>query len=155
MVSSLSRSPHAQVQENSRDPGVSILVCGYNDLVELTLQALEAFGQRAVVVAPGPRPYPKEDWEYLQGDPRQPEVLRQAGIERVKVALLLEDSDQANFELALLIRDLNPQVRVVSRLFNHSLARYLDSALPQHFSLSVAAAVVAADGLRGGGGGSQ
>lgn len=148
MVSSLSRSPHAQVQENSRDPGVSILVCGYNDLVELTLQALEAFGHRAVVVAPDLPPHLEEQWQYLQADPRQPGVLQRAGIERIRVALLLEDSDQANFELALLIRDLNPQVRVVSRLFNHSLARYLDSALPQHFSLSVAALAAPAFALK-------
>jgi voltage-gated potassium channel Kch len=91
MVSSLSRSPHAQVQENSRDPGVSILVCGYNDLVELTLQALEAFGHRAVVVAPDLPPHLEEQWQYLQADPRQPGVLQRAGIERIRVALLLED----------------------------------------------------------------
>ncbi|MFS8864191.1 NAD-binding protein, partial [Synechococcus sp. H55.9] len=141
MVGSLSHQwLDEQLQDNGRDPGVFILVCGYNDLAALTLQILEDFGQRAVVVAPGPRPsLLKEQWQYLEGDPHQPEVLRRAGIERIKVALLVEDNDQANFELALLIRDLNPQVRIVSRLFNTGLARYLDSILPQHFSLSVAA----------------
>ncbi|MFS8909586.1 NAD-binding protein [Synechococcus sp. H60.3] len=150
MVGSLSHQwLDEQLQDNGRDPGVFILVCGYNDLAALTLQILEDFGQRAVVVAPGPRPsLLKEQWQYLEGDPHQPEVLRRAGIERIKVALLVEDNDQANFELALLIRDLNPQVRIVSRLFNTGLARYLDSILPQHFSLSVAALAAPAFALK-------
>ncbi len=149
MVGSLSQGPDEQLQDNGRDPGASLLICGYNDLAALTLQILEDFGQRAVVVAPGPRPSSlKEPWQYVEGDPHQPEVLRRAGIERIKVALLLEDNDQANFELALLIRDLNPQARIVSRLFNTGLARYLDSILPQHFSLSVAGLAAPAFALK-------
>jgi len=149
MVGSPSQGPDEQLQDNGRDPGAFLLVCGYNDLAALTLQILEDFGQRAVVVAPGPRPsLLKEPWQYVEGDPHQPEVLRRAGIERIKVALLLEDNDQANFELALLIRDLNPQARIVSRLFNTGLARYLDSILPQHFSLSVAGLAALAFALK-------
>ncbi len=148
MTRSLSDLPHVQPQDNGRDPSASILVCGYNDLVELTLQALEAFGQQAVVVDPNPLPNLKKRWRHLQGDPRQPEVLQRGGIGRVKVVLLLEDNDQANFELALLIRDLNPQARIISRLFNTSLAHYLDSVLPQHFSLSVAALAAPAFALK-------
>ncbi|MEN9221782.1 MAG: NAD-binding protein [Thermostichus sp. BF3_bins_97] len=148
MARSLTDLPGVQPQDNGRDPGTAILVCGYNDLVELTLQALEAFGQRAVVVDPNPLPDPKKRWRHLQGDPRQPEVLRRAGIERVKGVLLLQDNDQANFELALLIRDLNPQARIISRLFNRSIAHYLDSVLPQHFSLSIAALAAPAFALK-------
>ncbi|MCF2970132.1 NAD-binding protein [Synechococcus sp. Nb3U1] len=148
MTGSLSDLPRLQPQDNSRDPDAAILVCGYNDLVELTLQALEAFGQRALVVDPQPLPTQIHRWRHLRGDPRQREVLQQAGIEGVKVVLLLQDNDQANFELALLIRDLNPQVRIVSRLFNRSIAAYLDSVLPQHFSLSIAALAAPAFALK-------
>ncbi len=148
MVRSLSQGPDEQRQANGWDLGAPILICGSNELVELTLQTLEDFGQRAVVVAPQPRPSWAEPWQYVEGDPCQAEVLRQAGIEQIKVALLLEDNDQANFELALLIRDLNPQARIVSRLFNPGLARYLDSILPQHFSLSVAGLAAPAFALK-------
>ncbi|MCJ2543219.1 NAD-binding protein [Thermostichus vulcanus] len=148
MARSLSDLPQLQPQDDGRDPEAAILVCGYNDLVELTLQALEAFGQRALVVDPQPLPTPIHRWRQLRGDPRQREVLQRAGIERVKVVLLLQDDDQANFELALLIRDLNPQVRIISRLFNRSIASYLDSVLPQHFSLSVAALAAPAFALK-------
>jgi Trk K+ transport system NAD-binding subunit len=148
MADSLSQELAGQLQDNGRDPGASILVCGYNDLAELTLEILEEFGQRAVVVAPCLPPSRKGEWQYLEGDPQQAEVLRRAGMERIKVALLLEDNDQANFELALLIRDLNPQARIVSRLFNTGLARYLDSILPQHFSLSVAGLAAPAFALK-------
>ncbi|MFQ3613539.1 MAG: NAD-binding protein, partial [Cyanobacteriota bacterium] len=145
---SLSDLPQLQPQDDGRDPEAAILVCGYNDLVELTLQALGAFGQRALVVDPQPLPTPIHRWRQLRGDPRQREVLQRAGIERVKVVLLLQDNDQANFELALLIRDLNPQVRIISRLFNRSIASYLDSVLPQHFSLSIAALAAPAFALK-------
>ncbi|MEN9236879.1 MAG: NAD-binding protein [Thermostichus sp. DG_1_6_bins_120] len=148
MARALSDLPQLQPQDNGREPDAAILVCGYNDLVELTLQALLAFGQRALVVDPQPLPSRTRHWHQLRGDPRQREVLQRAGIERVKVVLLLQDDDQANFELALLIRDLNPQVRIVSRLFNRSIAHYLDSVLPQHFSLSVAALAAPAFALK-------
>ncbi len=148
MAGSLSQTPGVHLQDNGCPLGASVLLCGYNDLAELTLEILEEFGQRAVVVAPCPPPSRKGGWQYLQGDPHRAEVLRQAGIEQIKVALLLDDNDQANFELALLIRDLNPQARIVSRLFNPSLARYLDSILPQHFSLSVAGLAAPAFALK-------
>ncbi len=122
MAGSLSQTPGVHLQDNGCPLGASVLLCGYNDLAELTLEILEEFGQRAVVVAPCPPPSRKGGWQYLQGDPHRAEVLRQAGIEQIKVALLLEDNDQANFELALLIRDLNPQARIVSRLFGLNFA---------------------------------
>ncbi|MFQ3613165.1 MAG: hypothetical protein SNJ68_05535, partial [Cyanobacteriota bacterium] len=65
MVRSLSDLPQLQSQDNGRDPDAAILVCGYNDLVELTLQALEAFGQRALVVDPQPLPTPIHRWRQL------------------------------------------------------------------------------------------
>ncbi len=148
MARSLSNLPQLQPQENGRDPEATILVCGYNDLAELTLQVLQAFGQRALVVDPQPLPPHIHQWRHLRGDPRQREVLQRAGIERAKVVLLLQDNDQGNFELALLIRDLNPQVRIISRLFNRGIAAYLDSVLPQHFSLSTAALAAPAFALK-------
>ncbi|MGQ9838104.1 MAG: NAD-binding protein [Cyanobacteriota bacterium] len=96
---------------------------------------MQAFGQGALVVDPQPLPAQTHRWHQLQGDPRQREVLQRAGIKPAKVVVLLQDNNPANFELALLIRDLNPQVRIISRLFNRSIAAYLDLVLPQHFSL--------------------
>jgi len=56
------------------------------------------------------------------GDPLREETLRAARIETARACALLGDSDLTNLHVALEAEELAPQVRVVMRLFNTSLA---------------------------------
>ncbi|MDX2273696.1 MAG: NAD-binding protein [Cyanobacteriota bacterium] len=126
----------------------SLVICGYDQLVAQTIEVLIEFGRTALVVdLKRPEVLP-EGCQFLQADFRRRSVLEQIGIEQVRVVLLLHDGDQDNFETALLIRELNPRARIVSRLFNRTLGRYFDQAIPNHFSLSTSALVSPAFALR-------
>jgi Trk K+ transport system NAD-binding subunit len=58
----------------------------------------------------------------IHGNGRQPKALEQAGINRARAIILATSDDLANLDAALSARDLNPQVRVVLRLFDDTLA---------------------------------
>jgi Trk K+ transport system NAD-binding subunit len=71
-----------------------------------------------------------------EGDCRDPDVLRDVGIMQATGVLLLSDSDLLNVEAALRIREIRKDIRIVSRIFQRHLARSLDDAIPNHYSLS-------------------
>lgn len=59
----------------------------------------------------------------IEGDVRQREVLRQAGVAKAQAVVICTNNDLANLEAALNCRELNPNVRLVVRLFDAELAR--------------------------------
>lgn len=56
-------------------------------------------------------------------------ALEVAGIDRADVVLALTDDDAANLEIALVAKEVNPRVRVVTRLFDHALAARVERTL--------------------------
>ena len=59
----------------------------------------------------------------LIGDASRETTLRQAGLERCRALMTVARNDVINLEVALQGRHLNPQVRVLVRLFDDDLAR--------------------------------
>jgi len=58
----------------------------------------------------------------LKGDGRQRKILEQANTAKARSVLLVTDDDLANLDAALTAREINPDVRVVVRLFDDTLA---------------------------------
>jgi Trk K+ transport system NAD-binding subunit len=58
----------------------------------------------------------------VQGDGRQSKVLKEAGVPVAQSIILASDDDLTNLDAALTSRDLNPNIRVVLRLFDDTLA---------------------------------
>ncbi|WP_327342323.1 potassium channel family protein [Streptomyces europaeiscabiei] len=88
----------------------------------------------------GAAPDATDDGQVLEASELTDEVLAAAGVARaVAVALVYED-DEVNIRAALIARRLNPQVRLVIRLYNRKLGQQLEELLDQ-------AAVVASPGL--------
>jgi voltage-gated potassium channel len=56
------------------------------------------------------------------GDGRQKKTLEQAGASVARAIILASDDDLTNLDAALTARDLNPQIRVVLRLYDDTLA---------------------------------
>lgn len=124
------------------------MICGYDELARLTLETLMQFGQTALVIDRQVPEEPLEGCQFVQGDFRNRRTLHQIGVESARVVMLLRADDQENFETALLVRDLNPQARIISRLFNRNLAHHFDRQIPNHFSLSTSALSSPAFGLK-------
>jgi Trk K+ transport system NAD-binding subunit len=64
----------------------------------------------------------------ILGDGRQKKTLEQAGVPRARSIILATDSDLANLDAALTAQDLNPQIAVVLRLFDETLATKVEGA---------------------------
>ena len=77
----------------------------------------------------------------VRGDARVTKTLEAAGVRRAKAVILATQDDLANLDAALTARDLNPEARIVLRLFDESLAEKVQGS----FSLpAVSTAKVAA-----------
>jgi voltage-gated potassium channel len=59
----------------------------------------------------------------LEGDVRDYELLKQAGIERANAVVVCTDDDLANLESAIHCREINPTIRIVLRMFDAELAK--------------------------------
>jgi Trk K+ transport system NAD-binding subunit len=66
------------------------------------------------------------------------EALARAGVTGAVTILALSPDGQLNLHAALLARDLNPQIRIVLRQFNRTLARKIEQNLPNCSVLSLA-----------------
>ena len=82
--------------------------------------------------------------------PDSTEALDRAGVRHAVTILALSPDDQLNLHAALLARDANPQIRIVLRQFNRTLAHKIEQNLPNCSVLSLAwhsAATYAAAGV--------
>ncbi len=114
----------------------AIIICGFDELVRQVLDTLLQFGQTALVIDPKPPSQLPEGIRFFEGDYRTVETLKAAGVEKAKVVMILKSDDQITFETLLLVSDLNPSARIISRLFDQNLAQHIDENLPAHFTLS-------------------
>jgi hypothetical protein len=65
----------------------------------------------------------------VHGDMTHAHTLREAGIDRAVVVMLLAGDDTLNLEAALLARELNPHVHVVLRMSSKRVLQRLDNLL--------------------------
>jgi Trk K+ transport system NAD-binding subunit len=131
------------------------VVCGLDRLGLSVAQALIALGERVVVVAEGARPPLVREVErsgatFLEG--RASEIAERDGVDlrAARCLVLTESADLGNLEAALVAREINPDVRVVMRMFSTELADRAARMLPNSRVLSAsreAAPYFAADAL--------
>ena len=75
----------------------------------------------------------------LVADIRLPETLEVLGVGRARSVVVVTSSDIVNLEAALNIQALNPDIRVVQRLFDPDLAARVERAFGFHISRSPSA----------------
>jgi Trk K+ transport system NAD-binding subunit len=115
-----------------------ILLCGLGNVGWAVLEYLRAAGLTVVAV----------DLQCLdddarlhavplvRGDFRRPDLLEQAGVRQAGGVLILSSDDLANVSAALAVRRLNPDVRIVLRMFNQNLLSRLGKTVSNVFALS-------------------
>jgi Trk K+ transport system NAD-binding subunit len=77
--------------------------------------------------------------KFLKGDCRQAKLLEQAGVAEARGVIIVTSDDLVNVSTALLVRRLNPDCRVVVRMFNQNLIPRFGSAVRNTTALSVSA----------------
>lgn len=73
------------------------------------------------------------------GDARRDELLLSTGIARARAVVCATNDDMVNVEIALDAKKMNPQIRVVMRMFDQRLARKVGGALELDESFSTSA----------------
>lgn len=118
-----------------------IIVCGLGRTGYKIFRLLQQQGA-AVTGISGPEYHqPAVDGhpDIVVGDMRSPAVLLQAGIREAQTLVLANHDDALNLSILAQARVLNPQIRIINRLYNSTLGDRLDKTLTDHVSLSVSA----------------
>ena len=115
-----------------------IIVCGLGRTGYKIYSLLKQ--QRAEVVGISDRQMAvKPNETIIVGDSRLKTTLIQAGIREAQTLVLAHNDDALNLAILTQARVINPHIRIINRLLNHTLGERLDLTLPDHFSMSVAA----------------
>ncbi len=128
-----------------------VVVCGLGHVGYRVVEELRLGGEAVVAIER------TEDDSFLEtvramgipvhiGDARRDEVLERTGIARAKAVVCATGDDLANLEVALDAKRMNPDIRVVLRMFDQRLAAKVGGALEldQTFSTSAVAAPLVA-----------
>ncbi len=115
-----------------------IIVCGLGRVGTRVLQYLQPTGLPVVVVDTVCQPGDPRllGFPLVQGDCRHRDVLEAAGVRQARGVLILTADDLNNVATTLMIRSLNPEVRIVLRMFNQNLIGRLGQAVRNVYALS-------------------
>lgn len=115
-----------------------IILCGLGRMGIKVLEYLKSAGLPVVIVDTQCKPDdPRLDGTpVIVGDCRRREVLEAAGVREARGVLVLTADDLLNITTVLTVRSLNPDVRVVLRMFNQHLIGRLGSTIRNVYALS-------------------
>ena len=114
-----------------------IIVCGLGRTGSKIYSLLKQQGAEVVAISHSPV-NTLASKQIIVGDPRDNATLIEAGIRQAKTLVLVHDDDALNLAILTQARVLNPQIRIINRLLNHTLGDRLDLTLPDHYTMSVA-----------------
>lgn len=113
-----------------------IIVCGLGRTGYKIFCLLKQQGARVTGISN--QPLTTGEVDVVVGKLQSAETLLAAGIQEAQALVIASNDDAVNLAILIQARVLNPQIRVINRLFNASLGDRLDHTLPNHFSMSVA-----------------
>lgn len=112
-----------------------MIVCGDDALaVRLAGELHDIYRQPVTLLLPDADtigPQPPATTRVVEADTADAAALREAGIARATALALVYEDDEANIRAALTAHRINPRVRLVIRLYNRKLGRYLAELLDQ------------------------
>ncbi len=121
-----------------------IIVCGLGKLGYRVILELRKFDREVVGIELNPN---GRFVERIQGlnvpvilaDARREENLIKAGVESADAIIPCTDDELTNLDIALDAREMNPQIKVVMRLFDPDLARRVEKGFGIHTAFSTSA----------------
>ena len=104
-----------------------IIVCGLSRTGRRIFRLLQQQG--AAVVGINDSPVPGENKDIIVGELRSEKTLIEAGIKEAETLVIANNDDALNLAILAMARLLNPQLKIVNRLFNQTLGERLDRTL--------------------------
>jgi len=125
-------------------PAGHVVVCGVRGAGLRTVEQLHSAGVEVVVVADGPDPDPIADrvlasWGVRRVAGRPMDALLAAGVAGAAAVVCVPADDLRAMEIALLVRRLRPDVRLIVRMGNSAVGRALAEVTGEGSVLDVAA----------------
>lgn len=124
-----------------------IIVCGLGHVGYRVTRQLLDFGQEVVAVEKEPQaPFLERvrrmGVPVVLGQATDKEVLRQAGVQRAQAIVIATNNDLVNLEIVMMARELQPDIRIVLRMFDGDLAEKIGAlfGIRTAFSASAIAA---------------
>jgi Trk K+ transport system NAD-binding subunit len=114
-----------------------MVVCGDDGLAQrLAFELAARCGEQVTMVTPRhvgqgyqEMALPREAIRVVESRRPDDTTLLDAGIEDASALALVYGDDQTNIQAALRARELNPEIRLVIRMFNRQLGRYVENLL--------------------------
>jgi voltage-gated potassium channel len=121
-----------------------VVVCGLGRIGYRVVKELLCLGEQVVGIACAADSAFTEELRdlhvpVLQGDARQADTLEEARVQDASAIVVCMEDDLANLDVALEARDLNPEVKVVLRMFDERLAERVKSGFAIHTAFSTSA----------------
>ncbi|MBS2004608.1 MAG: TrkA family potassium uptake protein [Candidatus Obscuribacterales bacterium] len=121
-----------------------IVVCGLGNVGVRVVQHLRQFDETVTVIESNAESrFVNEvagiDVPVLMGDARDSQMLMVANIHKAKAIIAVTDNDLVNLEAVLTARELNPNIRVVVRMFDQKMAKKIEKNLGIHGAYSSSA----------------
>jgi Trk K+ transport system NAD-binding subunit len=121
-----------------------IIVCGLGHVGYRVVQQLLSFGQEVIAVEKNPQAdfagsVQESGVLVIQGDASKLDVLDKAGVERAQAIVLATNDAMMNLSIALDACELNPDIRVVLRMFDADLAKKIEQGFGIRVALSASA----------------
>lgn len=122
--------------------GGHVVVCGLGNIGYRVVEELTAIGERVVAIDrvndnPFVATCRRKGVPTFIGDATIAEVLRQARADTAKAVIAATSSELANLEIALLVREMNPDQRVVVRLTDPQFAAAVRQAADIKYAVSI------------------
>jgi|GEM_PF-6591612 len=126
-----------------------IIICGLGHVGFSTFEILRLAKQKIAVISD----QTDDEWRwqveatggiFLEGDARSDKLLIKAGIKEAKAILALTDKDMVNVSIIIDARNLNPNIKIISRMFDTDVGKHISEAFKVHqvFSTSELAAPI-------------
>jgi voltage-gated potassium channel len=121
-----------------------VIVCGLGKVGFRVVEEFLSIGQDVVAIESDERRGFNElvrgqNVPLIIGDARQAELLRSAGVARCLALVVVTNDDLTNLDIALTAREVRPDVHIVMRAFNDTLARKLEASFGIRTAFSTSA----------------
>ncbi len=121
-----------------------IIICGLGRIGYRVVKALlhleeDVIGIECNVDAPFLDEIRQMNVPVFLGDARQEDILEQAQIQRASAIVICTEDDLTNLAIALDARELNPDIKIVMRMFDAQLADKVQSGFGIHTAFSTSA----------------
>ena len=119
-----------------------VIVCGLGQVGYRVTTLLVQMGKTVTVITKEARKeFEREIAELgvtiISADARDSAVLDSAGARTANALITVTDSDLTNLEISLDVQVLNPNLRVIARLFDQTLAKRLENSVGIHRALAM------------------